>query len=93
MISCQSLCQLASGDCSRSWPSWDMTSRNTEAQEIVNRVPAAQRNSEAQLVEARTKAEVEEIQAKTRAEAKRRGPRPTPWFGGYNWRPRRRPPG
>ena len=49
-----------------------MTSRNTEAQEIVNRVPAAQRNSEAQLVEARTKAEVEEIQAKTRAEAKRR---------------------
>jgi regulator of protease activity HflC (stomatin/prohibitin superfamily) len=41
-------------------------------QEIMNRVLAAQRNSEAQLVEARTKAEVEEIQAKTRAEAKRR---------------------
>ncbi len=38
----------------------------------MNRVLAAQRNSEAQLVEARTKAEVEEIQAKTRAEAKRR---------------------
>ena len=41
-------------------------------QEIMNRVLAAQRNSEAQLVEARTKAEVEEIQAKTRAETKRR---------------------
>ena len=41
-------------------------------QEIMNRVLAAQRNSEAQLVEARTKAEVEEIQGKTRAEAKRR---------------------
>ncbi len=41
-------------------------------QEIMNRVLAAERNSEAQLVEARTKAEVEEIQAKTRAEAKQR---------------------
>ena len=41
-------------------------------QEIMNRVLAAQRNSEAQLVEARTKAAVEEIQGKTRAEAKRR---------------------
>ena len=41
-------------------------------QEIMNRVLAAERNSQAQLVEARTKAEVEEIQAKTRAEAKRR---------------------
>ncbi len=41
-------------------------------QEIMNRVLAAERNSQAQLVEARTKAEVEEIQAKTRTEAKRR---------------------
>jgi regulator of protease activity HflC (stomatin/prohibitin superfamily) len=41
-------------------------------QEIMNRVLAAERNSQAQLVEARTKAEVEEIQAKTRAEARRR---------------------
>ena len=41
-------------------------------QEIMNRVLAAERNSQAQLVEARTKAEVEEIQGKTRAEAKRR---------------------
>ena len=41
-------------------------------QEIMNRVLAAERNSQAQLVEARTKAQVEEIQAKTRAEAKRR---------------------
>ncbi len=41
-------------------------------QEIMNRVLAAERNSQAQLVEARTRAEVEEIQAKTRAEAKRR---------------------
>jgi regulator of protease activity HflC (stomatin/prohibitin superfamily) len=41
-------------------------------QEIMNRVLAAERNSQAQLVEARTKAEVEEIQAKTRAESKRR---------------------
>jgi len=35
-------------------------------QEIMNRVLAAERNSQAQLVEARTKAEVEEIQGKTR---------------------------
>jgi len=41
-------------------------------QEIMNRVLAAERNSQAQLVEARTKAEVEEIQAKTRTEARRR---------------------
>jgi regulator of protease activity HflC (stomatin/prohibitin superfamily) len=41
-------------------------------QEIMNRVLAAERNSQAQLVDARTKAEVEEIQAKTRAESKRR---------------------
>ena len=41
-------------------------------QEIMNRVLAAERNSQAQLVEARTRAEVEEIQAKSRAEAKRR---------------------
>lgn len=41
-------------------------------QEIMNRVLAAERNSQAQLVDARTKAEVEEIQAKTRAETKRR---------------------
>jgi len=41
-------------------------------QEIMNRVLAAERNSQAQLVDARTKAEVEEIQAKSRAEAKRR---------------------
>lgn len=40
-------------------------------QEIMNRVLAAERNSQAQLVEARTRAEVEEIQAKSRAEAKR----------------------
>jgi regulator of protease activity HflC (stomatin/prohibitin superfamily) len=41
-------------------------------QEIMNRVLAAERNSEAQLVEARTRAEVEQIQAQSRAEAKRR---------------------
>ena len=41
-------------------------------QEIMNRVLAAERNSQAQLVEARTRAEVEEIQAKSRVEAKRR---------------------
>ena len=40
--------------------------------DTLNRVLAAERNSQAQLVEARTKAQVEEIQAKTRAEAKRR---------------------
>lgn len=40
-------------------------------QEIMNRVLAAERNSQAQLVEARTKAEVEEIQAKSRAESRR----------------------
>ncbi len=41
-------------------------------QEIMNRVLAAERNSQAQLVEARTRAEVEEIQAKSRVQAKRR---------------------
>ena len=41
-------------------------------QEIMNRVLAAERNSEAQLVEARTRAEVEQIQAQSRAEATRR---------------------
>ncbi len=41
-------------------------------QEIMNRVLAAERNSQAQLVEARTRAEVEELQAKSRAECKRR---------------------
>ena len=41
-------------------------------QEIMNRVLAAERNSQAQLVEARTRAEVEEIQGKSRAEAQRR---------------------
>jgi regulator of protease activity HflC (stomatin/prohibitin superfamily) len=35
-------------------------------QEIMNRVLAAQRNSEAQLVEARTKADVETLTAKCR---------------------------
>jgi len=40
-------------------------------QEIMNRVLAAERNSQAQLVDARTKAEVEEIQAKSRAESRR----------------------
>lgn len=41
-------------------------------QEIMNRVLAAERNSQAQLVEARTRAEVEQIQAQSRAEATRR---------------------
>ena len=41
-------------------------------QEIMNRVLAAERNSEAQLVEARTRAEVEQSQAQARAEATRR---------------------
>ncbi len=40
-------------------------------QEIMNRVLAAERNSQAQLVDARTKAQVEEIQAQSRAEAVR----------------------
>lgn len=40
-------------------------------QEIMNRVLVAERNSEAQLVEARTRAEVEQIEAKSRGEAKR----------------------
>jgi len=40
-------------------------------QEIMNRVLAAERNSQAHLVEARTKAEVEEIQARSRAETRR----------------------
>jgi regulator of protease activity HflC (stomatin/prohibitin superfamily) len=38
-------------------------------QEIMNRVLAAERNAQAQLVEARTRAEVEQIQAKTKAES------------------------
>jgi regulator of protease activity HflC (stomatin/prohibitin superfamily) len=41
-------------------------------QEIMNRVLAAERNSQAQLVEARTRAEVEQIEAQSRAESKRR---------------------
>ena len=41
-------------------------------QEIMNRVLAAERNSEAQLVEARTRAEVERIEAETRTETKMR---------------------
>ena len=40
-------------------------------QEIMNRVLAAERNSEAQLVEARTKAELQRIEAQTWAETKR----------------------
>jgi regulator of protease activity HflC (stomatin/prohibitin superfamily) len=40
-------------------------------QEIMNRVLAAERNSEAQLVEARTKAEVQQIEAAARAESRR----------------------
>jgi regulator of protease activity HflC (stomatin/prohibitin superfamily) len=40
-------------------------------QEIMNRVLAAERNSQAQLVEARTKSEVQRIEAQTRVEAKR----------------------
>ncbi|MFH1264340.1 MAG: slipin family protein [Planctomycetota bacterium] len=40
-------------------------------QEIMNRVLVAERNSEAQLVEARTRAEVEQIEAKSHGEAKR----------------------
>ena len=41
-------------------------------QEIMNRVLAAERNSQAQLVDARTRAEVEQIEAQSRAEATRR---------------------
>jgi regulator of protease activity HflC (stomatin/prohibitin superfamily) len=41
-------------------------------QEIMNRVLAAERNSQAQLVEARTRAEVELIQVQSRADATRR---------------------
>jgi regulator of protease activity HflC (stomatin/prohibitin superfamily) len=40
-------------------------------QEIMNRVLAAERNSQAQLVEARTKAEVQRIDAQTKADAQR----------------------
>jgi len=40
-------------------------------QEIMNRVLAAERNSEAQLVEARTKAELQRIEAQTRAQSQR----------------------
>ncbi len=42
-------------------------------QEIMNRVLAAERNSQAQLVEARTRAEVEQIDAAAHAETKRKG--------------------
>ena len=41
-------------------------------QEIMNRVLAAERNSQAQLVDARTRSEVEQIQAASRADATRR---------------------
>jgi regulator of protease activity HflC (stomatin/prohibitin superfamily) len=41
-------------------------------QEIMNRVLAAERNSEAQLVEARTRAEVGRLEAESRAEALKR---------------------
>jgi regulator of protease activity HflC (stomatin/prohibitin superfamily) len=41
-------------------------------QEIMNRVLAAERNSQALLVEARTKSEVQRIEAQTRTEAQRR---------------------
>ncbi|HEV3316871.1 MAG TPA: slipin family protein [Candidatus Angelobacter sp.] len=40
-------------------------------QEIMNRVLAAERNSQAQLVEARTKAEVQKIEAQAKAETHR----------------------
>src|SRR5579859_3581475 len=40
-------------------------------QEIMNRVLAAERNSQAQLVEARTKAEVQRIDSHTKADAQR----------------------
>jgi regulator of protease activity HflC (stomatin/prohibitin superfamily) len=40
-------------------------------QEIMNRVLAAERNSQAQLVDARTKAEVQRLDAQARAESKR----------------------
>ena len=40
-------------------------------QEIMNRVLAAERNSQAQLVEARTQAEVEQIQAQSQANARK----------------------
>ena len=41
-------------------------------QEIMNRVLAAERNSQAQLVEARTNAEVDQIKAESRAESVKR---------------------
>jgi regulator of protease activity HflC (stomatin/prohibitin superfamily) len=41
-------------------------------QEIMNRVLAAERNSQAQLVDARSRAEVERLEAETRADALRR---------------------
>jgi len=41
-------------------------------QEIMNRVLAAERNSQAQLVEARTKSEVQRIEAETRVQTQRR---------------------
>ena len=40
-------------------------------QEIMNRVLAAERNSQAQLVEARTKAAVQRIEAQTKTDAQR----------------------
>lgn len=41
-------------------------------QEIMNRVLAAERNSQAQLVEARTRAEVDQIEAQARADSQRK---------------------
>ncbi|QDS95493.1 hypothetical protein FF011L_42900 [Roseimaritima multifibrata] len=41
-------------------------------QEIMNRVLAAERQSQAELVEARTRAEVEQIESESRAEVTRR---------------------
>jgi regulator of protease activity HflC (stomatin/prohibitin superfamily) len=41
-------------------------------QEIMNRVLAAERNSQAQLIEARTRAEVEQIEARSRSDSQRR---------------------
>ncbi len=57
-------------------------------QEIMNRVLAAERNSQAQLVEARTKSEVQRIEAQTgsRRRVARQRPMPTP----RSWLPKRR---
>src|SRR5689334_20323872 len=56
-------------------PSFAPTSRtwcSGNLQEIMNRVLAAQRNSQAQLVEARMKSEVQRIEAQTRVGAQER---------------------